>query len=163
MLLQRDRIREYAEYYQFHVFNPAHPGNVGDPGFWSPEAFANRFGYVDGTIGIGTESYDFVEVVVEIHDVVPDLSLGEWDHVIECDLYANEGQIGIKSCLALPEEERVFNVIPGNYRVRCCYANLDQGSDGITEREGGGDWYMVQCWPQEASPPAVLRLRPRAT
>ncbi|HLK65492.1 MAG TPA: hypothetical protein VKU19_18775 [Bryobacteraceae bacterium] len=161
MILQAHHLRIYADYYQFYLFNPNLPGNTADPGFWNKEAFARRFGYIPGTIGIGTASYDFVKAILEVHDGVPDLSLNDWDHVIECDLDAPDGRIGIAGCLAIPADEHIFDVTPGNYRVRCCYADLDKSSDDMAEGEEAGDWYLVQCWLQKDSPPVVRKWRPQ--
>jgi hypothetical protein len=160
LLLESRRINIYAAYHQFYVQDADHPGDTGDPGFWTPEAFANKLASISGTIGIGTASYDFVDVLVEIHDASPDLLLTEWDHVAEADLHVPSGRIVVGGCLAsLEDPVEAFEVQPGYYCVRCCYANLAAGSEG-TGDQPGGDWYRVQVWPADPAVPSGLKRSP---
>jgi len=161
VILKSRRIHIYADYYQFYIHDADRPGDTGDSGFWTDEAFDNRLAVVPGTIGIGTASYDFVDVLVEIHDADPDLVLTEWDHVAEADLDVPSGRIVVAGCLdSLADPVEAFDVQPGHYRVRCCYANLAAVSDGAGDQPGG-DWYLVQSWPATPAPPSVLKRSPR--
>jgi hypothetical protein len=160
LLLESRRINVYADYHQFYIQDAQHPGNTGDPAFWTKEALANKLAVIRGTIGIGTASYGFVDVVVEIHDAPPNLDSAEWDHVTEADLDVASGRIMVVGCLdSLEDPVEAFDVQPGYHRVRCCYANLAAGSEG-TGDQPGGDWYRVQAWLASPTAPSVLKRSP---
>ena len=161
MVLEARRIRMYASYYQFLVEDAGHPGITSDPNFWTREAFDDRLAIIPGTIGIGTASYDFVDVVVEIHDSPPLLTTAEWGHVTEADLELSSGTLRVAGCLdSIEDPQETFMVARGRYRVRCCHANLAAATDGTDDRTPG-DWYLLQLWPsQKPAAPEVLKRAP---
>jgi hypothetical protein len=71
MIIESRRARVYAEYNQFYVEDPNHPGNTGDPAFWTKQACDDRIAILPSTMAIGTGSYEFVEVTTEINDREP--------------------------------------------------------------------------------------------
>ncbi len=143
MLVESRRIRVYAAYYQFHVKDEKYEADLGD--FWTEEAVANRTAVLPGIIGIGTASYDIVDVVVEIHSDAPLVEPRRGTISLRVTSTFSSGGIQVIGCLdSLQDPVQVFAVSPGNYRVRCCHANLAAASvDGVPDRPSG-DWYLLQ-------------------
>lgn len=153
MLIQQNTQTLYASHHQFYVEDGKHPGDTGDPSFWTPEASRDGLAETDGTLGIGTASYAHVRVCTEIHDAEPPLDLEFWDHVVEASLNLKSGTLRVIGCL--DETGVEFALPPGDYRVRCGSANLA----GAADSGEGADWYQVQVWP---APPAPRRVLKRA-
>jgi len=157
VLIQSRRIQVYAAYYQFHVQDGKYvPGAAAD--LWTGQALSDRLAILPGVVGVGTASYDIVDVLVEIHDEAPVVEPAVWDHVTEADLYVAGGGIQIVGCLdSLRDPVQLFAAPPGNYRIGCCHANLAAAAvDGIPDRPAG-DWYVVGVWPASPAPPVVLK------
>jgi len=160
----------YADHYQFYLGDSELDGDTGAPEFWSQEAFKRRLAVGHGIIGIGTELYGSVPVVLEVHDKAPSQDLGDWDHVAEASLLVPSGRIAIDGCLnfvprALPYvtyRSPQIEVAPGIYRVRVYYGNLD--SVRFEDADDGGEevsdeHYTVVLWPAAYAEPATLRFK----
>ena len=157
MLIERREQRLYASHHQFYVEDGGHPGDTGDPTFWTEEAIEDRLAVVPGTVGIRTGSYGDVRIATEVHDGEPPVDLAEWDHVTEASLNIESGTLRVIGSLDLAGED--FKVSPGAYRIRCCHANL-AGADEYGEE--GLDWYVVQVWPAPESPRRIIKRWPAA-
>jgi hypothetical protein len=151
MLVESRKQRLYASHHQFYVEDRDRPGDAADPEFWTKQASDDRLAVVEGTVGIGTGTYGEVEVTTEIHDEEPPLDVDVWDHVTEAALKVRSGYLQVVGCLEDKGEE--FKVGPGDYRIRCCHANLAESN----EFGEGRDWYLVQIWPAPHSPRLVVR------
>ena len=154
MLIESRKQRLYASHHQFYVEDRDYPGDTADPSFWTQEAFDDHLAIVEGTLGIGTGTYGYVQVTTEIHDEKPALEIELWDHVTEAGLKIRSGYLRVIGCLDNEGEE--FKAEPGHYCVRCCHANLA----GSSEFDEGRDWYLVQVWPASGSPRRVLKRWP---
>lgn len=154
-----EEIRLYASHCQFYVQDRVPPGPIDETTFWTTEASNNRLAIGDGELAIGTGSYDFVRVRVEIHVSEPPVDLGQWDHVTECGLEVKTNLIFIIGCLST--SGLFFEVKPRHYRVRACHANLAQSEKEVPSNWTGefGDWYLLQFWPSVPLKPQVLKRR----
>ena len=111
----------------------------------------------DGLLAVGTCTYDFVKVRIQKHHSKPPVDLADWDHVTECGLEVHTRFILISGCLS--RSGIYFEVVPGEFRVRVCHANLAESEQEVPAGWTGeyGDWYLVQFWPAKPSPPRVLK------
>jgi len=144
----RYEFRLYADYYQFYIGDSGTEPDTASPDFWSEWALENRLPVGPGIVGVGTSSYDFVNVVVDITDAAPVDDFQEWDQVAEASLDVTSGGIAIDGCLSYVEAEVKIRVAPGTYRVRIYYGNL---------AEEGADHYRLVLWPHEYAEPRVLK------
>jgi hypothetical protein len=151
-MFEEAEIRLYASHSQFYVQDSEPRGDTGDPKFWTDRAIDDHLAIADGILGIGTGSYAFVRVRVEEHESEPALTLTEWDHVVEADLELRTSRLFV---MGVAFSGLFFDVRQGNYRVRCCQANL--AASIFSQTEQGGDWYLVQFWASQPSEPKVLK------
>lgn len=160
----------YADHYQFYIGDSETGGDVTAPDFWCDEAFDRRLAVGEGIIGVGTEVYGTVPVVVEVHDCAPDDDLAGWDHVVEASLHVPSGQIAIDGCLNyvprdLPHigyRSPLIEVMPGRYRVRVYFGGLESVRVEETqygEEEVSDEHYRVVLWPAAYAEPAILRYK----
>src|SRR5262245_10732614 len=153
MRLTSRKLRVYASHRQFYVRDSDPLGDTGAPSFWTDRACRDHLAITDGVLGIGTGSYGFVRVTVEVHDAEPPLDLAGWDHVTEAGLDVDSGALRVTGPFEQGED---FEVEPGHYRVRCCHANRA----GAVPSGTGRDRYLVQVWPADPAPPRVLKRWP---
>src|SRR5262245_36860637 len=125
MRLTTRTLRVYASHTQFYVQDSEPLGDTGDRSFWSDQACRDHLALADGILGIGTASYGFVRVEVELHDSEPPLDPNRWDHVTEAGLDVDSGTLVVIGCAVTDGDD--FEVEPGHYRVRCCHANRAGG------------------------------------
>jgi hypothetical protein len=146
-----DETRLYASHHQFYIEDSEGRGDTGDPSFWSKKASKDHIAIGDGILGIGTGSYGFVKVRVEVHTSRLEVNLPAWDHVTEAGLELRSPMMLVYGCLSM--HGLFFRVQPGYYVVRCCHADLAKS----VEVGKGGDWYLVQAWPGKKAAPRVLK------
>jgi HEAT repeat protein len=163
----RHIFKPYADYSQFYLGDSAFDWGVTKDLWVGDLPFERRLDYVEpGMIAIGTASYDYVQVVVDILESAPDDSAGEltqWDHVVEASLAVPTGRAAIDGCTSyLPERSQYranrddvsphFDAPPGIYRVRVYYG----GQKTLDE-----DHYRIAMWLQQPyEPPQVLKKLP---
>jgi hypothetical protein len=141
----------YAGYRQFYLLDGESLVNAGSLDFWTKEAFDMRIATNPGIIGVGTGTYGDVRVEIEILSSRPTSEdLSAWDHVVEASLKLPEPSLVISGCPDGPIGS--IPVSPGDYRVRVYSADL-----GTVEAEEGEDWYLILVWPEEISPPILLK------
>ena len=153
MLIEERQRSMFASHHQFYIQDGEEPGDTGDSSFWTEKASQIRLALITGTMGIGTRSYADVRVTMEYHTGSPPLDASMWDHATEADLMIGSGFVHICGCLD-EENTEIFELTPGNYRFRCCHANLDRESGTPWS---GDDWYLVQFWPAEPAGITVLK------
>jgi hypothetical protein len=158
-MAEEEQIRLYASHHQFYVQDSAPLSSADDPSFWTEDACENRIAIGDGILGVGTGTYGFVDVRVELHTSEPPVDLSSWDHVTECGLELRTQFFLIMGCLST--SGLFFTVTPGHFRVRVCHANLGESEQEVPSNWSGEfrDWYLVQCWPSLLMPPNVLKRR----
>lgn len=122
---------------------------------YTPHANYDRVGVAPGLIRIVTlPQHNGVPVVLERHDLRPDLSLDAWDHVVACSISLPTGCLYIYSPEWFPiEPPYILPIPPDTYRVLVCYGNLASG------RLAGqaADHYAIFLWPGAIIAPQVLK------
>jgi hypothetical protein len=97
-----------------------------------------------------------VPVVVEVLESAPLETLDSWDHVVECSIDIPSGRMVVAGCTDYFPKARRIEVVPGTYRARVFYGQLNSLSEDGLE---GDDHYRVALWPHPAEPPVVLKRR----
>ena len=149
-----EELRLYASHHQFYVQDSKPFGDTGDPTFWTQQSVEDHVATVEGVVGIGTGSYDFVRVFVKQYNEKPACDLQNWDHVTEASLFIAGGLLLVHGCL--DDSGVYFGVKPGHYRVRCNHANL-ANAENPEDKDEADDWYFVQFWAAEKQPSIVLK------
>lgn len=144
----RCRLRIFADYHQFYVWDPVTSGRHA-PEDWSDHDVADRAKIADGVVVICPVRNMEVPVEVGIWDSEPTIVFTQWQHAIEAPLQTT-GRIEIHECTGEPQA--CFAVEPGDYTVRALYRGLDTLSEDGLE---GQDFYEIQVW---RSPCAGLRV-----
>ena len=93
-----------------------------------------------------------VPVALEIYESDPGFAPNSWDHVAECSLQLDSGQLEVHECTG--GSVATLHVKPGSYRVRALYGSLDSLSSNGLE---GDDHYLVNLWPAPPGPVVVLK------
>jgi len=109
-----------------------------------------------GTIGVGTVRNMNVPVMVEVTDGEPDANVAAWDHVNECSFEVSSGRVVIAGCTDYFPDAARIDVLPGSYRARVYYGNLNSLSDDGLD---GDDHYKVILWRAAPAPVQVLKQR----
>ena len=152
----------YADHSQFYVGDSAFDGDTAADTFWNDEAFARRLAIAPPSlIGVSTDLYGTVPVMIEVRQTAPGDDTAGWDHVVEASLELPSGRLAIDGCLdyrpeasryAMAEHETSphISVSPGSYRVRVYYGNLDSihevtTPDGVAEVSD--EHYRLVLWP----------------
>jgi hypothetical protein len=145
----------FADYFQFYLQDEDVDGDLSD--CWTKEAVNRLLAVTDGTIGVGTVRNMMVPVVVEVADGEPDeAETANWDHVNECDLMVKSGRIVVAGCTDYFPDAARIDVLPGPYRARLYYGNLNSLSqDGLE----GADHYRIVLWRAAAAPLKILKQR----
>lgn len=144
-----------ADYHQFYLQDEQADGDLSDS--WTQEAVNRLLAVAPGTIGVGTVRDMAVPVMVLVTEQIPVADLAEWDQVNECSLYVPSGRIVIAGCTDYFPQAAQISVVPGWYRVKIFYGNLNQLSDeGL---EGGDHYYKIVLWPEAEAQMKVLKQR----
>jgi hypothetical protein len=132
----------FADYYQFYLQDENADGDLSDS--WNEQAVKDLLAIAPGTIGVGTVRNMDVPVEVEVRDSAPEDNFDGWDHVVECGIEISSGKIVVAGCTDYFPDAARISVMPGNYRARIYYGDLDSLSeDGLD----GDDHYKVLLWP----------------
>lgn len=141
-----------ADYFQIHLQDELCQTGLEDA--WTEEATDEMLAVEDGIIGVGTARNTDVPVMLCIEDRQPSISFDEWDHVMECSLRIESGQLVILGCTEEFDKAARVAVAPGWYRVRVFYGGLDTVSeDGLQ----GDDHYAVILWPSSRRETQILK------
>ncbi len=144
-----------VDHHQFYVEDAQL--QVDTSALWNERAFGDRLDTLPGLVAVGTARYGgSIRVTIELAATRPaDLSFDEWDHVVECSLAVQSGDM-VLSSPAGPGRQR-FKVPPGMYRVLVLYGGLDT----VVSDYKGDDHYYIILWPDTAVSPQVLKRKPR--
>ena len=104
-----------ADHYQFYLEDQGLQPDTSR--LWNEQSSGDRLDVLPGLIAVSTGRYGGdIPVTVEITSTRPtDLSLNEWDHVVECSMVVQSGQLTLSSPDD-PGRER-FKIHPGTYRA----------------------------------------------
>jgi hypothetical protein len=122
------------------------------PTEWTDQDVANRMHTAPHVAVICPVRNMTVPVVLELHHSEPGVVVDDWDHVAECSLAVDSGQLELHESGAGPVAR--MNISPGTYRVRALYGNLESLSPSGLE---GDDHYIVVMWPAKWAPLVVLK------
>lgn len=144
----------FADYFQFYIQDEDVEGNLSDS--WNDAAVSRLLAVAPGVVGIGTVRNMDVPVSIEVLDSEATLDLDQWDHIVECTLEVASTRLVIAGCTDYFPDAARIPVLPGIYRLRACYADLDSISeDGLD----GNDRYHLKLWLAPAIEPRVLKQR----
>jgi hypothetical protein len=146
--MARYDIEVFADYFQFYLqdagIQPSAPLDYTD------DDVRRRVKVAPNVVVVQPVRNMTVPVVIEVLDRDPGVDIEAWDHVTECSLSLPTGHLQVDTVHCNPKLD--LELTPGEYRVRCLFAELDRLSeDGLD----GDDRYQVQLWPDA---PAELRV-----
>lgn len=148
--LHRARLRIFADFFQFYVWDPVTSGQNA-PEEWTDQDVADRAKVASGVVVICPIRNMTVPVEVGIWDSSPEVNLALWQHVVEAPL-TTTGRIEVEECIG--PTQAGFTVEPGDYTVRALYRGLDTLSDDGLE---GEDFYEIQIWKSPCPGMRVIR------
>ena len=153
-------VTPYAGYNQFYLISdPKHVGS-DDPDFWSKEAYRERLAVAPFTLTIGTDTYGKVPVDIDVLESPSQLSLDDWEHVVEASIDISSGTLEVSGC---PDSEPLarLEMPQGIYVARVFCRGLSEFPD-----DGGsynGDSYLIHLWRGEHKGRTVLKRFERQT
>lgn len=142
-----------ADYFQLYLEDD---GERAEPDIDWDAAVERMLAAGDGFVMIGTVRNMTVPLVVEVGEGEPVADLDGWDHVAECSLAVQSGQVVVSGCTDYRPDAARIAVAPGDYRVRVSYGRLNTLSEDGLE---GEDHYRAQLWPAPLAPLRVLKQR----
>ena len=155
MPLQQCRIKVFADYHQFYLWDRA--SNPHAPEQWNQEDVKHRIKVGPHVVVIRTQRNSTVDVAVELRDAQPPMQLAGWDHVAEASLHLPSGQLEVHESTGGPVAD--FSLDPGWYRVRSLQGGLSTVSeDGLR----GEDRYQIVVWPARMAGVVILKNFQRA-
>ncbi len=148
------RMNLFADYFQFYLQDEAAEGDLSDS--WTDEATDRLLAVAPGTVGVGTVRNMEVPVSVEVLEGEPPLDAAEWDHMTECSIQIDSGQLVVAGCTDYFPDAMRISLAPGTYAVRVSYGGLASlSADGLD----GDDHYRVQLWPGATTAAKVIKQR----
>jgi hypothetical protein len=149
----RKRYEIFADYHQFYLWD--HGESPSPAVDYSDKDVARRVKAAPHLVVIQPERNMSVPVEVEVAEEAPEVSLDDWDHVVEASLDLPSGRLEVHECTGGSID--VLAVVPGTYRVRACFGGLDTLSDDGLD---GADHYRLTLWPAPFAPLTVLKQHP---
>jgi hypothetical protein len=151
-MIRRFEFTLFADYFQFYLQDEDAEGDLSES--WTPEAMGRLLALAPGIIGVGTVRDMDVPVTVEISDLPPDEDIKIWDQVSECTLEVSSGRLVIAGCTDYYPDAARIELLPGTYRARIYYGNLDSLSANGLE---GEDHYKIFLWKAAPSLPKIVK------
>lgn len=148
------RLNLFADYFQFYLQDESAEGDLSD--YWTEEATERLLAVAPGTVGVGTVRNMVVPVSVDVLESEPPLDAAEWDHMTECSIQIDSGQLVVAGCTDYFPEATRIPLAPGTYAVRVSCGGLASLSADALD---GDDHYRVQLWPGIATEAKVLKQR----
>lgn len=98
-----------------------------------------------------------VHVTVEVTATPPDLSLDDWDEVVEVSQVTRTGHVAVFDWGSVPRSDLPELKVPAgtSYRLRASAAGRAQVPDHLPSGAASADRYLVQLWPAEPTSIAV--------
>jgi len=147
-------LRFTSSYCQFYICDKDSPRATDSNDFWTEEAQDSRLAVEEGILGIGTESYTYINAEISILAQCPDSTdLEKYDHVVEASLKISSGIIQVLNC---PDSTLEFEkqIIPGDYRVQVRSQGLETVEDEFEEAD---DKYLVLIWSEIYSSRKIVK------
>jgi hypothetical protein len=143
----------FADYFQFYLQDETLNRDISDS--WTEEALANLLVATPQVVAVGTARNTTVPVEIDVLSAPPVEDFSAYDKVNECSLELPSGRLVVMGTTDyFPDAPRI-TVLPGTYRMRIYYKNLENLSeDGLD----GEDSYTIMLWPQSTyEPMKILR------
>jgi hypothetical protein len=148
------RLKLFADSFQFYLQDESAEGDLSE--CWTEEATDRLLAVAPGTVGVGTVRNMTVPVSVEVLEGDPPLDAAEWDHMTECSIQIDSGQLVVAGCTDYFPDAMRISLAPGTYAVRVSYGGLASlSADGLD----GDDHYRVQLWPGVTTAAKVIKQR----
>jgi hypothetical protein len=154
MLRQMHHFDLMADYFQFYLQDEGVAGDLSES--WTPAAYDRMLAIAPGTLGVGTARNMPVPVDVEIRSDPPSGTFDIWDHVVDAAIEVPSGRIIIAGCTDYRKDAARIIVVPGTYRARIYYGQLDQLSDDGLD---GDDHYALELWQGTYIEPVVVKSK----
>jgi len=147
----------YTSHCQFYIFDKDAPTESDLITIWTKEAHSDRLIVGKSILVAITEFYGPVRGELNlVENANNDLSLDEYDHIVEAGLEVKSGIIQILDC-PTNGVHLELTVIPGIYRARIYSSNL-----ASVVGDEGEDFYKVEIWPGTTLERRVLKRFSRA-
>ncbi len=143
-----------TSYSQFYIADKSSPHATDSNSFWTDEAHKCRLAIEEGIIGVGIETYSYVNAEINLLRVRPvEADLALYDNIVEGSIEARSGSLQILDCPSsyIALELTVKSVF---YRIRVCASKLNSVVD---EDEAADDFYSIDIWPEQYSPRRIIK------
>jgi hypothetical protein len=146
-ILFNDRL--YADYYTFYVQD--RNSRPDYEALASNENFERMLGVGERVLAISTRRYEYVPVMMSLHEQSPGYDPAACDKINECSI---EVKGGLQCGTVISGFLNDLSLEPGIYRVRILYKNL---ASVVSDFEGA-DEYELQFWPDtQLRQPMVIK------
>ncbi len=151
---QKVELSLFADYFQFYLQDESSKGDLSES--WTQDAVDRLLALTPGTIGVGTVRNMNVPVVLEIADHAPHDDPATWDQINECSIDVPSGRLVVAGCTDYFPDARRIELLPGSYRARIYYGNLNAlSADGLE----GDDHYKIVLWSAASEPMKTIKQR----
>jgi hypothetical protein len=142
----------FSDYRQIHVLDGDSKADPAD--YWSrfDNPLHSHLALAEDAVGIATGVNGYVTVTVEVTDGPPADDANAFEHVMECSLRANAGQLVVTAPTYGEDDGDRISVPGGWVRLRMSLARSPFDEQQLDEGDGLVDpakWQRVriQCWP----------------
>ena len=143
----------FADYFQFYIQDENALGDLSNS--WTQEAVDRLLALTSGTIGVGTVRNMTVPVTIKIFESAPEM-LADIEHIAqinECDLETTTSRLVLAGCTEYFAGAMRIDLLPGIYRARLYYGNLDKLSEDELD---GEDFYEIHLWQTNKNAPLLI-------
>ncbi|WP_140467364.1 hypothetical protein [Hymenobacter nivis] len=141
-------------YSQFYIADKNSSHTTDSNNFWTDEAHECRLAIEEGIIGVGIETYSYVNAEINLLSTRPvEVTLALYDNIVEGSIEIKSGVLQILDC---PDSNVMLEltVKPASYRIRVCASKLDSVVD---EDEAADDFYSIDIWPEQYSLRRIIK------
>lgn len=156
MKISEHTLNIFADYFQFYLQDELATGELDEGDWQTPGALERLLVLGPGTICVGTARNMTVPVQIEIYAQREDDLLVDWDQVNECSINVPSGSLVVYGCTDYVPNAIRIKVVPGEYRARILYRNLDSLSANGLE---GDDQYVVKLWREPLADLVIMKQR----
>lgn len=153
----KHKINFDTQYNQFYLADQLSDADTGANTFWTDIAYKDRLAILNGTLGIGTESYGHIngEIII-LEKENKDIDFTIYDHIVEGGLNIKSGILQIRDC-PMNALQLELKLNPGKYRVRVYSSNLKSVLE-TDSYDDFNDYYKIEIWPDENMELKVLKV-----
>ena len=145
----------HTDHFQFYLedLSIAHDTS----GLWLTPLVDHRLDILDGLLAIGIGRWGLnTTITIELDEQLPtEADIDAWDCVLEASIRTVSGQLSLTTPEGHPETAPTFPIMPGWYRTRIYYGQLEDITDELAEN--GPDLYRLIIWQQTPREPQILK------